>query len=102
MADRTIMTDETLAEMFPDPRAYARAKPLYNRLEDRYRKWQISLLEPETTPEEWAAIATDLPNEVLIQEQRRRFALTQNLESMPDEVLAAEVAKRQLSSKAPL
>ncbi len=32
MADCTIMTDETLAEMSPDPRAFARAKPLYNQL----------------------------------------------------------------------
>jgi hypothetical protein len=32
MADRIIMTDKTLAEMFPDPRAFTRAKPLYNKL----------------------------------------------------------------------
>jgi hypothetical protein len=32
MADCTIMTDKTLAEMFPDSRPFARAKPLYNQL----------------------------------------------------------------------
>lgn len=85
----------------PDPRAFARAKPIYNQLKSRYQRWKLSLLEPETTPEEWAALAMELLSEVLIQEQRRRFAVSQNLENMPSEVLAAEVGKRQLSSDAP-
>ena len=84
--------------MFPDPRAFARAKPLYLRMEARYQAWKKSLEEPETTPEEWAALAKDLPNGVLRQEHQRRTALTVNLEAMPNEVLAAELRQRDLKN----